>query len=158
MKYELEGWPEDAPRTLPSDRSKRDSWHWLCPNCLIAHPNEVINRKIQVWWNDDHKYYPGIIKAFDETSRRHCILYEDDEWEYINISVEPILLANPLTLASSDANSANSNCLASRNPVKNNFKTEIERKVHVSTTIKSNQSSSVSISNDEILRKSPRRR
>ena len=32
----------------------------------------------------------GTIDAFDEASGTHRVLYEDNEWEFVNMAIEPV--------------------------------------------------------------------
>lgn len=49
---------------------------------------ELVNLRIQVWWPKDKVYYPGTIKAFDPETKKHTILYDDDEIEILNLRNE----------------------------------------------------------------------
>ena len=44
-----------------------------------------------MWWKDDAQYYCGSVNAFDSVSGKHRVLYDDDEWEFIDLGVEPVL-------------------------------------------------------------------
>lgn len=32
----------------------------------------------------------GVIDAYDEASRCHRVMYEDEEWEFVNLAIEPV--------------------------------------------------------------------
>lgn len=98
--FEVTGWPEStalpnqsegpaAVSTVPSG-----DWQWLCPPCVLKQGAELIDKKVQVWWQDDEQYYSGVVQAYDAASERHCVLYDDREWEFINLGTEPVLLSS----------------------------------------------------------------
>ena len=48
---------------------------------------EVIGRRIRVYWPDDKKYYPGTIARFSK-KRGHHIVYDDNDKEWLFLSKE----------------------------------------------------------------------
>jgi len=52
----------------------------------------LIDERVQVWWDDDLTAYFGVINAFDKNSQCHRILYDDLEWEFINLGAEPLYI------------------------------------------------------------------
>lgn len=97
--FEVTGWPESvalpkqyegpaASSTVPSG-----DWQWMCPSCVLEQGAGLIDKKVQVWWRDDAQYYQGVVRAYDAASERHCVLYDDREWEFINLGTEPVLLS-----------------------------------------------------------------
>ena len=98
--FEVSGWPETnalpnqiegpaAVSTVPNG-----NWLWFCPPCVLDQGAELIDKKVQVWWQDDARYYQGVVRAYDAASERHCVLYDDREWEFINLGTEPVLLSH----------------------------------------------------------------
>lgn len=53
------------------------------------HP--LLHRRVFVWWSDDRVAYGGELNAYDPFSRRHRVLYDDGEWEFIDLCDEPVL-------------------------------------------------------------------
>ena len=94
MQFELVGWPADFPLPSPPNPPSSTSWHWLCPLCIQAEPLDLVGRAAKVWWMDDEQYYTGELVAYDAGSGRHCVSYEDGEWEFLNLGIEPVLLSN----------------------------------------------------------------
>jgi hypothetical protein len=70
---------------------EKETWGWYCTDCLQQKGPELIGWKVLVWWPDDSELYQGVINAYDEASKRHRVLYEDNEWEFIAVDVEPLL-------------------------------------------------------------------
>lgn len=68
-------------------------WNWMCGSCIGKLGEALVGRKVKIWWIDDYKSYSGTLTAMDEVSRCHCVLYDDQEWEFINLSVEPVLFS-----------------------------------------------------------------
>lgn len=73
-----------TPRPAPGK-----SWSWLCPLCVQDLGAALIGVDVTVWWHDDAQCYRGVIDAFDEASLCHRVLYEDNEWEFVNLAIEP---------------------------------------------------------------------
>ena len=119
-QYEIDRWPDDQPLPLgpvpaePSQDSSQSSsssskssakstkrkqteptvsYHWLCPHCLQQAPDRLLTRPVKVWWPDDKLFYPGRISAYDAFSKRHCVEYEDGQWEFIRLPSELVLLS-----------------------------------------------------------------
>lgn len=65
---------------------------WHCSKCILSKGAKLIGRRIRVFWLDDGQSYGGIIDAYDKVSRCHRVLYDDRKWEFISLSVEPVLL------------------------------------------------------------------
>ena len=66
---------------------------WMCPDCIVTLGSELLGRRVLVWWADDKVLYPGTIDAYDAASARHRVLYEDNEWEFLNLSAEPVIMS-----------------------------------------------------------------
>ncbi|EPS63050.1 hypothetical protein M569_11739, partial [Genlisea aurea] len=49
---------------------------------------DVVGRKINVWWPMDEKYYPGTVKSFDVVKKKHVILYDDGDVEILRLDKE----------------------------------------------------------------------
>lgn len=58
---------------------------------------EIIGTRIRVWWPLDKVFYEGAISAFDPEKKRHQIIYDDGEFEILNLRKErwQILEDNP---------------------------------------------------------------
>ncbi len=69
-----------------------DVWAWICPTCVASCGERLVGREVQVWWHDDERSYRGEVNAFDEASGSHRVLYEDDEWEFISLAIEPFVI------------------------------------------------------------------
>ena len=64
------------------------------PSVGEVQPNsehELLNRSVLVWWQDDGCCYHGIVNAYDPSSQRHRVLYDDGEWEFIDLASEPVV-------------------------------------------------------------------
>lgn len=53
--------------------------------------HDLLHRRVLVWWKDDRCCYGGVVEAYDPYSRRHLVLYDDGEWEFIDLACEPVL-------------------------------------------------------------------
>ncbi|KAF7818144.1 DNA mismatch repair protein MSH6 [Senna tora] len=51
---------------------------------------EVVGRRIKVYWPLDKAWYEGCVKSFDEVTGKHLVLYDDDEEETLDIAEEKI--------------------------------------------------------------------
>ncbi|KAL8142654.1 hypothetical protein V2J09_015686, partial [Rumex salicifolius] len=52
--------------------------------------DEVINKRIRVYWPLDKSWYEGCVKSFNKMSGKHLIQYEDGEEELLDLSKEKI--------------------------------------------------------------------
>lgn len=69
-------------------------WSWLCAQCIAELGAALIGVEVNVWWHDDMGGYRGTIDAFDEVSQCHRVLYEDNEWEFVNLAIEPVMFGS----------------------------------------------------------------
>ncbi|KAL5216088.1 hypothetical protein ABZP36_007489 [Zizania latifolia] len=54
----------------------------------------LVGSRIKVWWPDDKKFYDGVVKSFDTSSKKHKVVYDDgdverlllknEKWEFID--------------------------------------------------------------------------
>ncbi|XP_021770096.1 DNA mismatch repair protein MSH6-like isoform X2 [Chenopodium quinoa] len=51
---------------------------------------EVVNRRIRVYWPIDEAWYEGCVKSFDKVSGKHLVEYDDNEEEMIDLSKEEV--------------------------------------------------------------------
>ncbi|KAK4802635.1 hypothetical protein SAY86_000838 [Trapa natans] len=49
---------------------------------------DLIGRKIKVWWPMDKQFYEGTIKSYDPSRNRHVVLYDDGDVEILNLEKE----------------------------------------------------------------------
>ncbi|KAK9055861.1 hypothetical protein SSX86_026948 [Deinandra increscens subsp. villosa] len=54
--------------------------------------DEVVNRRVRVYWPLDKTWYEGCVKAFDKSSGKHLVQYDDSEEEHLDLSKEKIEL------------------------------------------------------------------
>ncbi|KAL9169924.1 hypothetical protein ABFS82_04G110500 [Erythranthe guttata] len=50
--------------------------------------DEIVDARVKVWWPMDKAFYTGTVEAFDPLSKKHKIVYDDDEEEVLNLSEE----------------------------------------------------------------------
>lgn len=67
---------------------------WQCKNCVASSGEGLLGQKVAVWWRHDACSYPGHIDAYDAPSNTHRVLYEDNEWEFLMLGLEPYLFLN----------------------------------------------------------------
>ncbi|CAH8321404.1 unnamed protein product [Eruca vesicaria subsp. sativa] len=49
---------------------------------------ELVGKRVKVWWPLDEKFYEGVIESFSGRSKRHRVLYSDGETEDIYLNNE----------------------------------------------------------------------
>ncbi|XP_076885218.1 DNA mismatch repair protein MSH6-like [Bidens hawaiensis] len=58
----------------------------------VAYGDEVVNRRIRVYWPLDKSWYEGRVKLFDESTGKHLVQYDDSEEELLDLSNEKVEL------------------------------------------------------------------
>lgn len=48
----------------------------------------LVGSKIRVWWPDDESFYHGVVDSFDTNSKKHRILYDDGDVEFLFLKEE----------------------------------------------------------------------
>lgn len=56
--------------------------------CFRKFGEELIGRRIKVWWPIDEMFYEGAIYSYDPLQKKHRVLYTDGEEELLDLSVE----------------------------------------------------------------------
>ncbi|KAL5863022.1 hypothetical protein ACOSQ3_000536 [Xanthoceras sorbifolium] len=56
---------------------------------------EVVGKRIRVYWPLDKTWYEGCVKSFDKENNKHLIQYEDDEEESLDLGKEKIEWVQP---------------------------------------------------------------
>ena len=69
----------------------------MCSECITTQNNQLLKQQIQIWWLDDQQFYHGVIQGYDAISQRHCVLYDDKQWEYLSLTTEPALFLNNIS-------------------------------------------------------------
>ncbi|PWA91605.1 phospholipase-like protein [Artemisia annua] len=59
----------------------------------VEHGENLVGRRIKVWWSTDKTYYQGVVKSFDCRKKRHKVLYDDGEEELLDLKQEQWKLA-----------------------------------------------------------------
>lgn len=70
-------------------REAAKHWKWICPDCIVEQGSSLAGTEVNVWWHDDALAYRGVIDVYDQASQCHRVLYDDNEWEFVNLAIEP---------------------------------------------------------------------
>lgn len=55
-----------------------------------SYGQEVVDKRVKVYWPLDKIWYEGCVKSFDSSSGEHLVKYDDDDEEMIDLSEEKI--------------------------------------------------------------------
>lgn len=94
---------EHIKYTKKAGMAKNLPLQWVCRDC-VAKPSTV-GKVVKVWWHEDQCFYSGVVDVFESSSGRHKIKYFDGIWEFVDLRVEPVLIAYPMSdkMKSADA-------------------------------------------------------
>ncbi|GJZ21247.1 phospholipase-like protein [Tanacetum coccineum] len=59
----------------------------------VEHGENLVGKRIKVWWSADKNYYQGVVKSFHCRNKRHKVLYDDGEEELLDLKQEQWELA-----------------------------------------------------------------
>ena len=64
------------------------------PNCrgtMDSQPERFkdFGKRLDVFWDGDSVFYRGTVTAYSTTTRKHTILYDDNDVERVNLEVSP---------------------------------------------------------------------
>ncbi|OMO74192.1 hypothetical protein COLO4_26681 [Corchorus olitorius] len=76
---------EKTPKTNP--KRQRNAGNNMASE-LPALGEELIGRKIKVWWPMDRAFYNGVVDFYDPIRMKHRVLYEDGDEELLNLRRE----------------------------------------------------------------------
>lgn len=54
----------------------------------IEYDDSLVGLKVKVWWPTDKMYYDGVIESFNSKTKKHKVLYEDNEVENLILKNE----------------------------------------------------------------------
>ncbi|KAE8646427.1 uncharacterized protein LOC101213167 isoform X2 [Cucumis sativus] len=59
---------------------------------------ELVGRRIKVWWPLDRMFYEGIVRSFDPVKKKHQVSYDDGDEEILNLKKQryELIVADPL--------------------------------------------------------------
>jgi len=43
------------------------------------------DRRVEIWWDGDARYYRGTVKNYHRSTKKYGILYDDDSWEVLDL-------------------------------------------------------------------------
>ena len=43
------------------------------------------DRRVEIWWDGDARYYRGTVKNYYRSTNKYGILYDDDSWEIVDL-------------------------------------------------------------------------
>ncbi|XP_022953544.1 uncharacterized protein LOC111456055 isoform X1 [Cucurbita moschata] len=49
---------------------------------------ELVGRRIKVWWPLDRKFYEGVVHSYDPVKKRHKVSYDDGDEEILNLKTQ----------------------------------------------------------------------
>ncbi|XP_023004114.1 uncharacterized protein LOC111497543 isoform X3 [Cucurbita maxima] len=79
---------DDYSEETVSSQEKATRKHVIVENEVIdilSAGEELVGRRIKVWWPLDRKFYEGIIQSFDPVKRKHKVSYDDGDEELLNL-------------------------------------------------------------------------
>ncbi|GKA44431.1 phospholipase-like protein, partial [Tanacetum coccineum] len=50
------------------------------------HGENLVGRRIKVWWPADKSYYEGVVESFDRSKKKHKVLYDDGDEDVLNLN------------------------------------------------------------------------
>jgi DNA mismatch repair protein MSH6 len=56
---------------------------------------EAVERRVRVYWPLDKSWYEGLVKSYDDESKKHLIQYDDSEEELLDLNNEKIEWVEP---------------------------------------------------------------
>lgn len=92
VQYNITNWPAEFPLKQRGNKNRTITHDWHCPECITVEGATLIGRRIKVWWRQDEAGYDGTIDAYDPPSHAYRVHYDDNEWEFLDLSKEPFML------------------------------------------------------------------
>ncbi|GJP54724.1 hypothetical protein CLOM_g13774 [Closterium sp. NIES-68] len=54
----------------------------------VARQQAMVGRRVEVWWPLEQKFFKGVIAAFDTSTRKHRVAYDDGDVEHMSLRAE----------------------------------------------------------------------
>ena len=51
----------------------------------LAGGSEHVGKRIEVWWEGDKQWFGAVVQSYDSATRKHHILYDDNEEEDLDM-------------------------------------------------------------------------
>ena len=61
----------------------------------LAGGSEHVGKRIEVWWEGDKQWFGAVVQSYDSATRKHHILYDDNEEEDLDMRRTRCRLAKP---------------------------------------------------------------
>lgn len=55
---------------------------------IMEHDQNLVGVRLEVWWPKDRQFYKGVIESFDSRKKKHKVVYDDGEVEVLNLARE----------------------------------------------------------------------
>eukprot|EP00258_Populus_trichocarpa_P024994 XP_024441013.1 DNA mismatch repair protein MSH6 [Populus trichocarpa] len=65
------------------------------PSKVGVYGKEAVERRVRVYWPLDKSWYEGLVKSYDDESKKHLIQYDDSEEELLDLNNEKIEWVEP---------------------------------------------------------------
>jgi hypothetical protein len=80
------------PRAQPVDaeRKRKRTSMWCIPDATAAEMgNDLVGRRIKIWWSEDRTYFKGVVSAWRERRNRtmHQVTYDDGDVKWHELDV-----------------------------------------------------------------------
>ena len=98
MQAADEVWNNHLWQSILEEHERRLAESDFLHRLLADHPTFFFGKRVATYWPLDETWYSGVIKQYNLHTRKHCILYNDDAVEWIDLQKEKIVFA-PFMLA-----------------------------------------------------------
>ncbi|XP_065851237.1 sister chromatid cohesion protein PDS5 homolog C-like isoform X1 [Euphorbia lathyris] len=76
----------ETPKT--DNKRKRAAGNEKGSETLDYDPDELVGKRVKVYWPKDKEYYIGTIDSFNASNKKHKVLYDDGDQEILNLKRE----------------------------------------------------------------------
>ncbi|PWA34712.1 phospholipase-like protein [Artemisia annua] len=77
---------------LVNGKRKRYNTPWKKWAKSAEHGENLVGSRVRVWWPADKDYYEGVVDSFDHSKKKHKILYDDGDEDFLDLRLRKWLL------------------------------------------------------------------
>lgn len=71
-----------------ANNNEKYNYGWCCPHCITTLDKHLLGAQVAIYWEADDMFYFGTINGYDSASKSHRVLYDDMEWEFVDLTKE----------------------------------------------------------------------
>src|SRR5690242_10576232 len=83
-----DAWCNKMWQSVLEEHARREREADFLHAVLSTSPSFFLGKRVAVFWPLDEAWYPGVVKQYNLHTRKHCVVYDDDAVEWLDMQRE----------------------------------------------------------------------